>query len=83
MISAQKLKSDLLSVGYYTSPFGGALQPACIADNNLLFEVITEGQVYGFEEEPQLHGVGTVFVHRPSDFTVSRTPGSIRYQCLT
>ena len=83
MILSPKLKSDLLSVGYYTSPLGGSPKPALVTDNNLFFEVITEGEVYGFEAEPQLHGVGSVFVHRPGDFTVSRTPGVTRYQCLT
>ena len=83
MISSQKLKSGLLSVGYYESPLGGSPNPVCITDNHLLFELITEGAVYGFEAEPKLHGVGSVFVHHPGEWTVSRTQGETRYRCLT
>jgi AraC-like DNA-binding protein len=83
MIIPHKLNSDLLSVGYYTSPFGGSAAPACICADNMFFELITEGAVYGFEDEPQLHGVGSIFAHRPGEFTISRTQGSERYRCLT
>ncbi len=83
MIIPPKLGPPLLSVGYFTSALGGSPKPSCITDRNLYFELLTEGAVYGFEAEPVLHGVGTVFVHRPGDCTISKTQGATRYRCLT
>ncbi|MDQ8193751.1 AraC family transcriptional regulator [Coraliomargarita sp. SDUM461004] len=83
MIIASKLISSLRSVGYYTSPVGGAAEPARIGEDDLFFEIITAGEVYGFEKPAQLHGIGSIFVHKPGDCTVTRSPGQTRYSCLT
>jgi AraC-like DNA-binding protein len=83
MIIPQNLGPRLLSVGYFASGPGGAVRPKRVSDNILLFELITEGAVYGFESEPRLHAAGSVFVHRPGCLTVSKTEGDSRYRCLT
>ena len=70
------------SIGWYVSGPGGAIAPARIPKNRLLFELITEGAVYAPGGE-LLHGVGTIFVHRPGEETIWRTAGSGRYACMT
>lgn len=77
------MKSFLLGVGLYVSDRGGAIKPATILPNNLLFELITEGAVYGPDEEEILYGVGTVFVHHPAQQTIYKTEGDSRYSCMT
>ncbi len=76
------MKTSLESVGHYVSGPGGADSPAIIAPNFLLFELITEGSVYS-PEGNELHGAGSVFAHHPRQSTVSRTPGTGHYACMT
>lgn len=69
----------LCRLGVYTSPPGGSPSPYTIEPGYLYFEVLTEGAVFGFEDPPLLHPVGTIFVHRPGDSTIYRTEGQARY----
>ncbi|WP_309398505.1 AraC family transcriptional regulator [Cerasicoccus maritimus] len=46
------------------------------------FEIILEGSVYGFEEEPVLHTEGAVFCHQEGEYTVSESPRDSYYNCL-
>lgn len=82
MIVGQNLNPRLNSVGYYVSPSGGAISAKQIAADELCFELITHGMVYGFEVDPQLHGAGVVFAHRPGEWTVSKTPEDTHYSCF-
>jgi AraC-like DNA-binding protein len=82
MIVSQNLNLRLSSVGYYVSPEGGAIAARCIAPDQLCFEMITHGMVYGFELEPRAHGAGAVFIHRPGEWTVSKTPENASYSCF-
>lgn len=82
MIIGQNLNPSLSSVGYYISPLGGASQARRIAAGRLYFELITDGEVYGFEEEAQLHGPGAVFLHRPGEWTVSKSLERGHYSCF-
>lgn len=82
MIDGAKLKPGLEAVGHYVSGSGGAEAPLIIAPGKLLFELITEGAVYAPDGQ-DLYRVGAVFVHRPGQSTVSRTPGRGHYACMT
>jgi len=61
---------------------GGSRKPASVSKNELLFEVIHEGSVYGHEETPILHGEGSVFCHGAGQVTVSDSPAKSYYSCL-
>lgn len=78
----QNLLPRLVTLGAYNSPIGGSRNPAMIAQRRLLFEVIQEGSVYGLEDEPVLHGEGSVFCHRPGQQTVSDSPPQSYYSCM-
>jgi AraC-like DNA-binding protein len=82
MINGPRVKTALESVGHYVSGPGGAVKPATIPSNELLFELITEGAVYS-PGGHDLHGVGAVFAHNPGQSTVSQTPGDGHYACMT
>ena len=82
MIYGSRMEAPLESVGHYISGPGGAESPAIIPPNSLLFELITEGSVYS-PTGKELHGVGSVFAHKPGESTVSRTPDGGRYACMT
>lgn len=82
MIDGAGVRGALESVGHYVSGPGGAEHPAVIGPDHFLFEMITEGAVYG-PEGADLHGVGAVFVHRPGQSTICRTEGNGRYACMT
>ncbi len=60
---------------------GGAPKPASVDRGELLFEIIQEGTVYGFEETPALHGEGSVFCHGAGQVTVSNSPAESYYGC--
>jgi AraC-like DNA-binding protein len=61
---------------------GGAPKPASVDPGEILFEIIQEGSVYGFEETPVLHGEGTVFCHGAGQVTVSDSPPESYYSCI-
>ena len=71
----------LKRVGTYASPLGGSVRPVSASANEVLFEVIQEGSVYGHEEPPALHGEGAVFCHRAGQWSVSRSPAESYYNC--
>ena len=75
-------ETALKSIGFFRSGPGGAPYPAVIEKDQLLFELITEGAVYN-PSGNTLHGVGTVFLHRQGQETVSRTEGDGFYACRT
>src|SRR5690606_35891916 len=78
----RKLPLRLKRVGTYVSPMGGSRRPAAVTGNELLFEVILEGSVYGLEETPVLHGEGAVFCHRCGEMSVSNSPPGSYYHCF-
>ncbi len=82
MITVEKVKPALISVGYYTSPRGGSPSPHAIAAGQILFELITGGGVYGPAGDT-LHGPGWVFAHGPGDSTVWRSEPGGHYECMT
>lgn len=82
MIDGARVQPALESVGHYTSGPGGADRPAVVPANFLLFELITEGAVFS-PDGHDLHGVGAIFAHRPTQVTVSRSPGQGYYACMT
>lgn len=71
----------LTRIGTYASPLGGSRRPASSKRNEVLFEVIQEGSVYGLEETPVLHGEGAVFCHRDGEKSVSDSPPESYYHC--
>lgn len=79
--SRQNLFPELTSLGTYESPRGGSRDPAYVGRGEVLFEVIREGTVYGFEEKPILHGQGAVFCHCGPQHTVSESPPESYYHC--
>ncbi len=78
----QNLPPRLVTLATYTSPKGGSHGPRLPQANHLLFEIIQEGAVYGFEDPPVLHGEGTVFCHYAQQTTVSKSPSDGYYSCL-
>ncbi len=82
MIYGAGMKPSLMSVGHYVSGPGGAISPTTVGANSILFEMITEGAVYG-PEGKSLHGVGSLFAHHCGEQTVSRTEGEGHYACMT
>ncbi len=78
----QNLFPTLITLGSYTSPPGGSGSPHRPQPHHLLFEIIQEGTVYGFEEIPVLYGEGTVFCHYGDQYTVSESPLGSYYGCL-
>ena len=82
MNSWRNLPLRLTRVGTYISPLGGSRKPALVERNEVLFEIIQEGSVYGFEETPILHGEGSVFCHPGVQVSVSDSPPESYYSCL-
>jgi AraC-like DNA-binding protein len=78
----RNLPLKLTQVGSYTSPLGGSRKPASVDCNEVLFEIIQEGTVYGLEETPVLHGEGRVFCHPGGQISVSESPPGSYYSCL-
>jgi AraC-like DNA-binding protein len=68
-------------MGTYKSPLGGSRKPTSADHNELLFEVIQEGSVYGLEEPPVLHGEGAIFCHQDGQISVSDSPPESYYHC--
>lgn len=81
MINGQNLLPELTSLKIYKSPMGGSRNPRQIPKGHILFEIIQEGSVYGFEPEPVLHGEGSVFCHHELQLTVSDSPDDSYYNC--
>lgn len=81
MISWRNLPLRLTRVGTYKSPLGGSRKPTAASADEVLFEIIHEGTVYGLEDTPVLHGEGAVFCHRPGQRSVSDSPSESYYHC--
>lgn len=77
----RNLPPRLNRIGTYTSPLGGSCNPALPGEDDILFEIIQEGSVYGFEESPLLHGEGAVFCHHAGQYSVSESPPESYYHC--
>ncbi|MDF3057639.1 MAG: hypothetical protein K0R17_1854 [Rariglobus sp.] len=77
----RNLPPRLTRVGTYKSPLGGSRKPTSADQNEVLFEVIQEGSVYGLEEQPVLHGEGAVFCHQAGQVSVSDSPSESYYHC--
>lgn len=77
----RNLPPRLTRLGTYASPLGGSRKPTSAARNEVLFEIIQEGSVYGLEETPVLHGEGAVFCHRAGQASVSDSPPESYYHC--
>ncbi len=81
MNSWRNLPLQLTRVGTYKSPLGGSRKPITASANEMLFEIIHEGTVYGLEDTPVLHGEGAVFCHRAGQRSVSDSPAESYYHC--
>lgn len=79
--SWRNLPPRLARVGTYQSPRGGSRKPTSADHNEILFEIIQEGSVYGFEDPPVLHGEGAVFCHQAGQLSVSDSPPESYYHC--
>lgn len=77
----RNLPARLTRLGTYASPLGGSRRPVSTSRNEVLFEIIQEGSVYGLEETPGLHGEGAVFCHREGQKSVSDSPPESYYNC--
>lgn len=82
MDDGQNLLPVLSSLGVYKSPRGGSRDPAITRKGHVLFEIIQEGSVYGFESDPVLRGEGSVFCHYNQQPTVSDSPDDSYYNCV-
>lgn len=78
----RNLPWKLLRVGTYASPPGGSRNPVLVPPRQLLVEIIQEGFVYGFEDEPVAHGEGSVFCHHGGRMSVSDSPPKSYYHCF-
>lgn len=81
MNSWRNLPPRLTRVGTYQSPLGGSRKPTSAARNEVLFEIIQEGSVFGLEESPLLHGEGAIFCHQAGQRSVSDSPLESYYHC--
>lgn len=81
MIRWRNLPPHLTGLGTYASPPGGSRGPARIGRDEVLFELIQEGSVYGYEDPPALHGEGAVFCHRATYTTIWASPPDSYYHC--
>lgn len=77
----RNLPPRLTRVGTYKSPPGGSRKPTSADHNEVLFEIIQEGSVYGLESPPVLHGEGAVFCHQAGQISVSDSPPESYYHC--
>lgn len=77
------MKCKLVSMGYYTSPVGGAVSPFIISEGQMFFEVITSGAVYAPSDNNLLRGPGWVFAHLPGQQTVWKSEPMGNYECMT
>lgn len=77
----RNLPIRLTRVSTYKSPQGGSHRPTSAGAEEVLFEIIQEGSVYGLEDEPVLHGEGAVFCHRAGQRSVSDSPPDSYYHC--
>lgn len=71
---------DFLSLGYFRSGFGGAVQYTVVPPGQLVMELITVGGVYDPSGEHYC-GPGWVFVHRAGQNTIWRSKEDDRYEC--
>ena len=81
MILGEKMKMELLSIGYYISPQGGAVDPYEIPDGRIVFELITAGTVYDPATDNLLRESGWIFAHLPGEETVSKSEPIDHYEC--
>lgn len=81
MIHWRNLPAHLKGLGTYASPPGGSRRPTSAREDEVLFEIIQEGSVYGLEDPPLLHGEGAVFTHVNGQRSVSDSPPDSYYNC--
>ena len=81
IINGSKLLMKLGHIGAYLSPLGGAQTPVAIPQQHCFFEIIREGSVLGFENDPVLHTEGAIFCHYEGQRTVSDSPSDSFYGC--
>ena len=76
------MNPTLKSLGYFTSPLGGADIPYTIPENHLMFELITTGAVF---DRPggTICTTGWIFVHQQGEKTVWLSPPGRHYECIT
>jgi AraC-like DNA-binding protein len=77
-----KVFPELVRLGYYISPPGGARSPYRIPAGKLVVEWMTAGQV----RDPlrgDWVGPGGILLHTPGEWTVHRTQGAERYECMS
>lgn len=77
----RNLSVRLKGLGTYASPLGGSRRPTSAFENEVMFEIIQEGSVFGLEDTPLLHGEGAVFCHRQGQRSVSDSPPESYYHC--
>ena len=77
----RNLPPRLTRIGTYKSPLGGSRKPTSADRDEVLFEIIQEGSVYGLETQPVLHGEGAVFCHQAGQISVSDSPPESYYHC--
>jgi AraC-like DNA-binding protein len=82
MIYGDKMSPNMLRLGYYISPLGGALNSHAISEGRVGLEWLTAGNVYG-PEGNKLYGPGSIFIHRAGQHTVNRSPEYDHYECMT
>lgn len=82
MINGSRICPRLVQLSNYTSPMGGSRAPTQIRENQICFEIIREGSVYGHGCEPKLHGEGRIFCHGPTEVTISVSPEDRYYSCM-
>lgn len=82
MKDGEKIKPQLLRLGYFISAPGGSATPHTIKPGELLFEMITQGRVK-HPEEALWAGAGWIFLHRPGQQTVCESMADEHYECMT
>lgn len=82
MKDGEKIEPQLLRLGYYISPQGGAPAPSVIRSGELLFEMITQGKVKHVLDDAWC-GPGWIFCHRPGQQTVHLSSSDGHYECMT
>ncbi|MDF3128891.1 AraC family transcriptional regulator [Kiritimatiellaeota bacterium B1221] len=82
MNDGEKIKPQLVRVGYFISPIGGAVVPSEILPGEYLFELVTRGRVKHPEKEAWA-GPGWIFFHQPGQETIYQSTADEHYECMT
>jgi len=79
---SNSLQPELLKVGFFMSPKGGAESPSTIEESVLYFELLTKGEAF-HPESKRVCGPGSVFTHSHGQSTIYQSPEKVGYECLT